>query len=212
MSHPWIALIAALALLSVPDRVWGGQAFSIPLPELVGPVAFPGDLAGIQVDFDLEREFSDIERVIIILRAVGTPALVQTCTSGQSWIWDDELEAWRQPDLECETKITPIDLIASLEGETTEQHTRTTVGDFRDYALERAGVFQRSFGTFSFDQLKDGRGSLTLWWNLPLSGGGRTSTIVQPPSIEILEAVLLVEGTPAQVKPRKRIVRWRRGW
>ena len=66
------------------------------------------------------------------------------------------------------------------------------------------GVFSRIFVDFDLDFLRDGQGELTLFWNqvfFPTGMGSRSDSL---PSGEILDAVLVVDGTPVETHPREK--------
>ncbi len=150
------------------------------IPDLVGSA--PVYNVPIVVDFDLGQEFAEVRSVLLMLQATVTPLTYQNCgTIGEP-----------HP---CELEVVNTGFLARLESP-NQDSTTAVIGDFRSYPLRRAGVFERVFLEYSFDHLLDGTGTITLFWNGVSFTDDRIIQDFHPPTGEITDAVLIVDGTP----------------
>jgi hypothetical protein len=185
-----ITALCCLAAMTVAEPINAQQSFSLDLPQLVGDAPAYGSSA--QVAFDFEREFAHVERAVLVLRVAGTPARIQSCGAS--------LHIDRKPE-PCEDGVREIGLIAMLVG----GGTNTVIEGLRSHPRELAGVFQTSFGSYNFDHLRDGAGTLALGWNLVIAAPPGSIQILEPPTATIFAAQILIEATPrAEVAPESR--------
>ena len=213
---PRLLILAMLIQVASSARA---EFFGIPLPELVGPAPVYGG-PPIEVPFDFGQDFEHVENVLLMMQAVVTPLVYQSC-------------GWSGEPKPCEQRVTNVGFFVRLDGPIFES-TTTVVDGFggpfpvqpptstQPFPKKQAGVFGRSFGDFSFDHLTDGTGTLRLWWNQiyfltadSTEGGPRSGTTTSADSIEnsiagsanafardqlptgtIFDAVLIVEATP----------------
>jgi hypothetical protein len=178
-----IAALCCLAALTVAEAINAQQAFSLDLPQLVGDAPAYG--SSTQISFDFEREFSHVERAVLVLRVAGTPARTRSCPG--SFVIDSKPGP-------CGDRVKTIDLVATLVGAPTGVSTHALIEGLRSHPRELAGVFQISFGSYHFDHLRDGAGVLELSWNLLLSSPGLE--LLEPPAATISGAQILIEATP----------------
>jgi hypothetical protein len=176
-----------VALLSLIPGTALGASFSVPLPELVGAVDYP---AAIETSSDFGQQFSSIENVFIEAEAHVFATQFDTCGT----IFNP------QP---CVHEIILLGFFAQLHTEgfprfSTIPSHGLSYGDLRD--LEGSGTdsaaFRDEFIDSDFVFLLDGRGGLTLFWNDISVNPDLIIKNVIPPSGEIFNARLIIEGAP----------------
>lgn len=175
------SLIAALCFFPATAL---GASFTVPLPDLVGEVGYP---AAIEASFDFGQQFSEIENVWIEVEARVFAGQFDVCGT----FFDP------QP---CVHEVLLLGFVARLDKEDTPAFGTVSseglsFGDFR--ALEGYGIDSAAFGKrLGFDFLRDGKGSVTLFWNDALGNPDRIIQDVILPSGEIYNARLIIEGSP----------------
>jgi hypothetical protein len=180
-----LALVAALILL--PGTA-GGTTFSAPLPGLVGVVDFLPSTGGKEASFDLGQQFSEIQNVWIELEAHVFAREFDVCGT----TFDP------QP---CVHEVQLLGFFAIMDEDSSNPGLVWSDGlSFSDdfHALEGSGVDVAPFNNtlVGWDFLLDGTGSLTLFWDSALGNPDRIILNVVEPSGEIINARLIIEGTP----------------
>lgn len=180
-----LSLIAALCLFPAAAL---GATFSTPIPDLIGAADSTFFIEGKEASFDFGQQFSHIENVWIEVEARVFAQQFDVCGT----IFDP------QP---CVHEIQLLGFFAHLDEEefprpgTVSSRGLSFSDDFR--ALEGHGTDSAVFLPFGdWDFLLDGEGSLILFWN---NTSGDPDRIIQnfvAPSGEIINARLIVEGTP----------------
>ena len=174
------------------------RAQFFPIPELVGPAPEYG--SGITVNFDLGQEFKEVREVILLIEATTTPLTVMSCGT------------IAQPE-PCEVRRIPVGFYARLDDPDAGFLSAVVDGFRSDRPVRKSGVFNQVFVDFDLDSLRDGKGELTLFWNQIYFLTGTAPLRDSLPSGEILDAVLIIDGTP--IKHRKNMKgrnyrRWKR--
>lgn len=189
---PAIALVSVLLLPLTADA----QFFRI--DELIGPAPQYG--SGTTIEFDLGREFTEVREVVLLIEAIVTPLTVISCGSISN----------PEP---CTERLLHVGFFARIDDPDAGFLSAEVEGFRSDRAVRNAGAFNQVFLDFDYASLRDGKGELTLYWNAPLFTTGASSRRDLLPSGEILDAVLVVDGTPARkLKPRRRWWRNPKRW
>ena len=181
---PLFVLAAALFLAPAAHA----QFFQI--DGLTGPAPAYG--SGKTVSFDLGQEFDEVREIVLLIEATTTPLTVISCGS----------LAAPEP---CAERLVPVGFLARIDDPNAGFLSAEVDGFRPDRAVRNAGVFNQVFLEFDYDSLRDGKGELTLFWNRLFFPTGTAPLRDRLPEGEILDAVLVVDGTPAP----KRTPRWR---
>lgn len=186
-------LFTCACLAACEDTAGVPSSYSITLDELIGPISFV-ELESQRVEFELDQEFSEIESVWIEIEAhvyakqfdaCGTPLDPQPCTRvvhllGLIAIFDKEDNP--SPFTVVSEPLEFGDL-SDLEG---QGRVRSLVRD--DLSADPP---------VGWDYLLDGSGAFTLFWNPIATFPDLITMNGVPPSGEIIDARLIIEGTPA---------------